>query len=270
MDIRAILKARGVADDVAESMIGNPSYTTILEGFISDAENGKTALLKAQEVEANLKKWNEETVIPYGRQADEKVASANAELAKTRAYLKSLKDAGYEISDALLGPSEATPAAKVEPNAPKDYTSDIFSAAKVNMELISLSNKYRKLTGDELDPVVEYDDFTANKRPGENLRTYVDRKYDLQGKAAAKEAETKKKYEDGIREEARKAAIAEYEQKHGSNGETRVPQSSRFDKFQELPAEKKNSWQTVAGREASTAARQEKYKDLLGKSNTVQ
>ena len=264
MDIRAILKARGVADDVAESMIGNPAYTSILEGFVTDAENGKTALLKAQEIETNLKKWNEETVIPYGRQADEKVASANAELAKTRAYLKSLKDAGYEISDALLGPAEVTPPPEKK-NSPDavDYDGKILTAAQANMSLISMSNKYRKLTGDELDLDIEYSDFNANKRPGENLRSYIDRKYDLQGKAQAKEAETKKKYEDGIREEARKSAIAEYEQKHGSNGETRVPAASKFDKFKELPAEKKNSWQTVEGREASTAARQEKYKEFL-------
>ena len=60
--------------------------------------------------------------------------------------------------------------------------------------------------------------------------------------------------------------IAEYEQKHGSNGETVTPSASKFDKFRELPAEKKDSWKTSVGREASNAARQEKYRDLLAGS----
>jgi len=266
MDIRAILKARGVADDVAESMIGNPAYTSILEGFITDAENGKTAMLKAQEIETDLKKWNEETLIPTYTKKDQEYAKAQAKLAEKTEYLKSLKAQGYDVPDAWIDESAAPPPKKDETSSAKDYTSDIVTAAKVNMELISLSNRYRKLTGEELDPVTEYEDFDKAKRPGETLRAYIDRKYDLAGKEQAKEAEKKKKYEDGIRDEARKAAIAEYEQKHGSNGETVTPSASKFDKFRELPAEKKDSWKTSVGREASNAARQEKYRDLLAGS----
>lgn len=263
MDIRAILKSRGVADDVAESMIGNPAYTQILEGFVADAEAGQTALLNAKKIEADLKEWNDNTVIPYGAKKDAEAREAKAESAKLKTYLSELKAQGYEISDAYVTASTTTPEPKVESVQQRDYAKDITNLGKVQLELISLSNKYRKLTGDELDLVSEYEDFGKNRRPDETLRAYTDRKYDLSGKEAAKEAERKSKYEQGIKDEAVKAAKAEWEQRNGANPETVRPSSSKFDKFKALPDDKKNSWQTQTGREASTIARQEKYRDLL-------
>src|SRR5271157_5869341 len=141
MDIRAILKARGVADDVAESMIGNPAYTPILEGFIEDAENGKTAMLKAQEIESNLKKWNEETLIPTYTKKDQEYAQAQAKLAEKTEYLKSLKSQGYDVPDAWIDGSTTPLPAKVETPSSKDYSGEILTAAQVNMDLISLSNR---------------------------------------------------------------------------------------------------------------------------------
>ena len=60
-----------MADADAEAMIGNPAYKTVLEAFVADAENGKTSLLKAQEIETNLKKWKTEVVDPHYLKKDQ-------------------------------------------------------------------------------------------------------------------------------------------------------------------------------------------------------
>ena len=113
-DIRAILKERGMADADAEAMIGNPAYKTVLEAFVADAENGKTSLLKAQEIETNLKKWKTEVVDPHYLKKDQEYAEAQAKLAERTTYLKSLKAQGYEVPDAWL----ADGAPPVDPTKP--------------------------------------------------------------------------------------------------------------------------------------------------------
>ena len=112
MDIKAILKARNLDDASIDALMTNPAYATLLESFITEAEGGKTALLKAQEIEQNLKTWNETQVVPYVRGADEKVAKIQGELAATRAHMKALKDAGYDIPDSYLATPEGTSSAR--------------------------------------------------------------------------------------------------------------------------------------------------------------
>src|ERR1700744_6144369 len=108
MDVRQILKARNLSDENIEALMTKPELASVLESFIAEAENGKTALLKAQEVEQNLKTWNEREVIPYVRAADEKVAKTEAKLAAAQAHMKAMKDAGYDIPDAYLESSAVT------------------------------------------------------------------------------------------------------------------------------------------------------------------
>lgn len=268
MDIRAILKARNLSDENIDTLINNPAYAQVLESFISEAESGKTALLKAQEIETNLKTWNETQVVPYVRAADEKVAKTEAELARTRAHLKSLKDSGYDIPDDYITAS-ASASQTVTPPAsapaafdPKIIDDRALDIAKTNMALIGLSNKYRSLTGNELDPETEYADFSANKRPNENLREYVNRKYDLAGlEQKRKEAAEQKRLDDYAAEKI-KAEKATWVAANGVNPETRNPKSSRFDSMRQDEG-RKQLWQTAAGREEATKRRLEKYSNLV-------
>ena len=264
MDIKAILKARNLDDASIEALMTNPAYAALLESFINEAEDGKTALLKAQEIEQNLKTWNEMQVVPYVRGADEKVAKVTAELAATRAHMKALKDAGYDIPDSYFAGETPVPVKPIEA-APFDQSTldkRALEIAETNMALVSLSNRHRKLTGDELDLDSEYSDFKTNKRPNENLREYVARKYDhsgLQQKAAAS-AEQKKLDEYAatkVQEEK-----AKWTQSNGVNPETRIPAASRFDAIRKDEGRTK-LWQTAAGREEATKRRLEKYTNLV-------
>jgi hypothetical protein len=264
MDIRAILKARNLDDASIEALMTNPAYATLLESFITEAENGKTSLLKAQEIEQNLKTWNETQVVPYVRGADEKVAKVTAELAATRAHMKALKDAGYDIPESYLGNGEVTPPpAKTEPSFdPSTLDKRELAIAETNMALVSLSNRHRKLTGDELDLDSEYSDFKTNKRPSENLREYISRKYDHSGLQAKKSAEAEQKKLDEYAATKVQEEKAKWTQSNGSNPETRNPRSSRFDEIKKDEGRTK-LWQTAAGREEATKRRLEKYTSLV-------
>lgn len=264
MTIEEILKNEGYTDEEAKTLIDNPKYAGTLKKLVDNAENGQTALLKAQELETSIRKFNDETVIPYGAKKDAEAAQARAEAAKYQTYLKSLKDAGYEIPDAYLGAPPEDPTKVVPPGrddkgryvAPED----LDKQGRAYMSLLSTVNRAHKL-GVDLDVDANYDAMKKDARPGETFRDYIDRKYDLTGKEKAK-AEEKAAAE---RKAIADAAIEDYKKANprSENPELRTPAATKFDKFEKLPDEKKNSWQTVAGREAATRARQDKYKDFL-------
>lgn len=266
MDVKAYLISQGSDAETAEAISSNPKFAAIYEKAATEAENGQTAYQKALEVEATMKKWNQNEVIPYVQRADASVAAANSKVAAQAAYLKTLKDQGYDIPDEYLAgaaPSAAVAPAKVDPAPVKN--DEMLNYAKANMALIAMSNKYRKLTGDELDPEAEYNDFSSNARPNENLRVYIDRKYDLGAKEAAVATEKKAAYEKGIADKAVAAAQAEWAKSHGTNGETRIPQNS---KFAEIAASRKESggdklWQTKEGRAQADQRRLEKYSQIM-------
>lgn len=266
MDIRQILKARGLTDENIENLVTKPEYASLLESFINEAESGKTALLKAQEIETNLKTWNEQQVIPYVRGADEKVAKVQAQLAATQAHMKALKEAGYDIPDSYLEGSAAPPPVAKEATVAgideKAFNERSMDIAKTNMALVSLSNRHRKLTGDELDLESEYSDFEANKRPNENLRSYITRKYDHDGLQAKKAQEAEQKKLDEYAAAKVQEEKAKWTQNNGVNPETRSPRATKFDNIAKEP-ERAKLWQTAAGREEATKRRLEKYTSLV-------
>lgn len=261
MDVKAILKARGLDDEQSKALIENPAYATLLESFIKEAEDGKTAYQKAQEIEQNLKTWNETQVVPYVRAADEKVAKTEAQLAATRAHMKALKDAGYDIPDSYLdspSPAKVEPPVTAKGLTQEDIDKRAMDIAKTNMSLVSLSNRHRGLTGQELDLDNEYSDFEQNKRPNENLRSYIARKYDHEGLQAKRQQEAEQKKLDEYAAKKVQEEKAKWTQSNGVNPETRNPKSSRFDEISKQEG-RAQLWQTRAGREQATKARLEKY-----------
>ena len=91
--------------------------------------------------------------------------------------------------------------------------------------------KLPDLTGKRIRVNDEYREFSSSARPGENLRSYVTRKYDLENirSTRAKEAEQKKL--DSYAEEKLAAAKAEWAKSHGTNPDTLIPRASRFDRI---------------------------------------
>ena len=260
MTIEEVLAAEGYTAEEQTALLGNPKNKGLLTKILQQSEEGTTALLKAQELETNIRKFNDETVIPYGAKKDQEAAAARAEAAKYQTYLKSLKDAGYDIPDAYLSvaPEKVEPA-KVEPKYVQ--AADLDSQGKAYMSLLSLSERARDLLGHGLDIENEYEDFGKNKRPNENLRAYVDRKYDLTAKATERDNKKKSDYEEKLRKEGEER----YQKANprSANDGIDTPRASKFDRFQKLPDDVRDNHKTLAGREKATQARLEKYRDIL-------
>ena len=260
MTIEEVLAAEGYTPEEQTALLGNPKNKGLLTKILQQSEEGTTALLKAQELETNIRKFNDETVIPYGAKKDQEAAAARAEAAKYQTYLKSLKDAGYDIPDAYLSvaPEKVEPA-KVEPKYVQ--AADLDSQGKAYMSLLSLSERARDLLGHGLDIESEYEDFGKNKRPNENLRAYVDRKYDLTAKATERDNKKKSDYEEKLRKEGEER----YQKANprSANDGIATPRASKFDRFQKLPDDVRDNHKTLAGREKATQARLEKYRDIL-------
>ena len=264
MDVKAALKARNLDDAQIETLMTNPAHAGILESLMKEAEDGKTAYMNAQKIESDLKTWNENQVVPYVREADEKVAKTQAKLSAMETHMKTLKERGYDIPDAYFDAAPPVVAPKSEPSFdPKVFDERAMDIAKTNMALVSLSNRHRKLTGDELDLETEYSDFEKNKRPQENLRTYIARKYDHDGKQSALSAAAEQKKLDDYASEKLKVAKAEWTQANGVNPETRIPKSSRWDAIKGEDEDRSKDWQTAAGRERATQQRLAKYTTLV-------
>lgn len=261
MTIDEVLAAEGYTAEESKALTDNPKNKALLSKILQQSEEGKTALLKAQELEQNIRKFNDETVIPYGAKKDQEAAAARAEAAKYQTYLKSLKDAGYDIPEAYLA---AAPPENAQPpkNEPKYVQAeDLDKQGKAYMSLLSMSEKARDLLGHGLDIEAEYEDFGKNRRPNENLRAYVDRKYDLTAKETARKDKEKADYEEKLRKEGEER----YQKAHPrtANEELRTPQASKFDRFQKLPDDRKDLHKTLAGREQATQNRLEKYAHVL-------
>ena len=260
MTIEEVLAAEGYTAEEQTALLGNPKNKGLLTKILQQSEEGTTALLKAQELETNIRKFNDETVIPYGAKKDQEAAAARAEAAKYQTYLKSLKEAGYDIPDAYL--SVAPEKVEVKPAEPRYVKpEDLDNQGKAYMSLLSMSEKARDLLGHGLDIESEYEDFGKNKRPNENLRAYVDRKYDLTAKATERENKKKADYEEKLRKEGEER----YQKTNprSANDDLQVARASKFDRFEKLPDDVRDNHKTLAGREKATQARLEKYRDIL-------
>ncbi len=269
MDVKAYLISLGTDAETAEAISANPQYAAVYEKAAADAENGKTALLKAQEVEKSLKTWNETQVIPYVQKADKQVAEAQAKISAQATYLKTLKDQGYDIPDSYLEGASATvtsPASAAPPANAKDYDDLIHKGQLAQMELIDLSNEVFDLTGKRISTSAEYNSLKADGRPGENLRAYVSRKYDLDNVRRQKETAAEQAKLDAYAASKVAEKEAEWKTKYGSNPDTLIPRSSRFDRVAEerklgnnVDDKGRPLWQTQAGREQATRNRLAKY-----------
>lgn len=264
-DVAAFLKSQGLSDEEVQTIVSNPKFSGVYDSVARQHEEAQTALQNAQATKAQLDEWNKTQVIPYVQQADQKVAAAQARIAQQQTYLKSLKDAGYDIPDAMLGDAPASVAPKNDPVGGFDESklnSALDSQGKAYMSLLSLSERARDLLGHGLDIEQEYDHFgkAQDKRPGETLRQYVSRKYDLDTlaskKAEAAEAERIKKIKDEAIEEYRKTNPVHV------SPDTVIPRPSRFDRIVNDES-RTATWQTKGGRDQATKERIQKYAGMV-------
>lgn len=256
-DLKAFLMEQGLT---AEEIAGmSEKHQKVFAAALGRFEEGSSALKKssaeleaarAERTEANT--FYEEKVVPALANVDKRVAVAESEKARYAAYLKSLKDQGYDVPDNLLtAPAKpgADPVRDPETGkyvTPEQMGNEFRSVAPTMVSLIALSNEYQDLYG---APYVSADaDWEEAQKARKPLREFVREKYKFADKRLERDKAKEESRISAMVDERSKAKEAELVAKYGSNPDLRSPVASKFDKIEKI-AEHKDSWKTRAGRE---------------------
>lgn len=265
MDPRAYLTELGyTAEDIA-AMLADEKQAKLITAAAKSYGEGKSASAAAAAEKAETAKfWEEKTQELQGSvnrltAAERRAATAEAAAAQRTAYLKSLKDQGYDVPDEMVAASPHTP----EPPKPftrEDFERGMRSTAPDLVSLTALSNEYYDLFGSPYVAVEE--DFRAAQQAGKPLREFARSKYNFDGKKQEKAAAADQKRIDAIVAEQLKTKEAELAAKYGSNSNLSTPMPSKFDKLAKQPGFKEDSWKSASGRAANRSERMKRFENV--------
>jgi len=267
MTIQDFLAQQGLTSEEIAAVVGNPAQAKAMTSAMQHYEEGVAAKTAADAEKAEtVKFWEEKTTQLQGSvakltAAEKRAAQAEAAAAQRTAYLKSLKEQGYDVPDEMITGSATVP--KVEPDKPftrEEASQMLRGTAPDLVTLVGLQAEYQDLIG---APYINIDqDYAEAQKTGKSLRDYTRAKYNFDAKRTEKAAKADQTRIDGIVAEQMKVKEAELAAKYGSNPETRVAMPSKFDKLVKDPGFKGDSWKTREGRDANRAARLKKFENM--------
>lgn len=262
MTINEFLTAQGLTAEEIAAVVGNEKQTKAMTAALAKFDEGSAALTAANTEKADTEKyWTDKTADLErigGRltAAEKRAAQAEAESARRTAYLKSLKEQGYDVPDEMV----AGAAAHVEPPKPftrEEATQMMRGTAPDLVTLVGLQAEYQDLLG---TPYINIDqDFAEAQRAGKPLREYARTKYNFDAKRTEKQQAAEKTRIDGLVAEQLKTKEAELVAKYGSNSNTSVAMPSKFDKLEKQPGFKSDSWKSAEGRKANRESRLKRF-----------
>ena len=265
MTIEQFLAEQGLTAEEVAAVVGNPAQKKAMSAALQRYEEGLAAKTQADTEKAEtVKFWEDKTQQLEGSvsrltAAEKRAAEAGAEAARVKAYMKSLKDQGYDVPDAMVGGDPA----KVEPPTPftrEEATQMMRGTAPDLVTLVGLQAEYQDLFG---SPYVNIaDDFTEAQKSGKSLREYTRTKYQFEAKRAEKQQAAEKTRIDGIVAEQMKTKEAELAAKYGNNPNLSIAMPSKFDKLVKQPGFKNDSWKSEEGRRANREARLKKFENI--------
>jgi hypothetical protein len=265
MTLQEYLAAEGLTAEEVAAIVGNDKQAKAMTKALGLADEGRAALTRAEAEKAETATyWAEQTQRLQGSvdrltATEKRAALAEASSAQYSAYLKSLKDQGYDVPDNLVS---ATPAKPAEPKymTQEDFQKASRATAPDLVSLTALSNEYYSLFG---KPYVDVeDDFRAAQQAGKGLRDYARSKYNFEGKKTELAQAADQKRIDEIVAEKMKTRETELAAKYGSNPDTRTPMPSKFDRLTKTEGFKSDSWKSQEGRAANRADRLKKFENV--------
>lgn len=266
MTIQEFLAAQGLTPEEVEAVVGNDKQAKAMSAALAKFDEGSAAVARAEaEKDETAKFWEQKTQELQGSvnrltAAEKRAAQAEAAAAQRTAYLKSLKDQGYDVPDEMI--AGTTIPTKTEPSyiTREDFEKGVRSTAPDLVSLTALSNEYYSLFGQPYVAVEE--DFRAAQQAGKPLREFARSKYNFDGKKTELAAAADQKRIDEIVAEKMKTREAELAAKYGSNPELRSPLPSKFDKLAKSEGFKNDSWKSQEGREANRASRLKRFENI--------
>lgn len=248
MTVAELLKAKGIADEVISGL--PKEISAHLEGYLSEADT-KLSTAQQEHIQAEEARRQEELnakevkeyVERYGNSVAE-FAGNNAKMAATTAYLKSLKDQGYDVPANLLEAEPVVDPAKVArvPGSPA-MGQNAFDADKFRGEVgftlsqwMDANNEHILLFG---VPIPEKSTPLAEEaaRARVPVGEYIAKKFKFAERRAAKEKEA---YDAKVKADV-DAEVARREreraEREGSNPNLRPGESSRNSFVQKIKGE---------------------------------
>ena len=265
MTINDFLAEQGLTAEEIAVVVGNPSQSKAMSAALQRYEDGLLAKTQADAEKAETAKfWEGKTQelqngVSRLTAAEKRAAQAEASAAQRTAYLKSLKDQGYDVPDEMIGaPSHALEPPKYVTQ--EDFQKGVRATAPDLVSLTALSNEYYDLFGSPY--VAVEDDFRAAQSAGKSLREFARSKYNFDGKRTEKADKADKERIAKIVKEEVEVERAKLVEQYGGNPETRVAMPSKFDKLTNQPGFKSDSWKSVEGRKANREARLKKFDNV--------
>lgn len=266
MTIQEYLAEQGLSAEEIQAVIGNEKAAKAMTSALSRYEEGSTAIARAEAEKAETATfWEQKTQELQGSvnrltAAEKRAAQAEAAAAQRTAYLKSLKDQGYDVPDEMIAGSGAP--VKTDPVyvTREDMEKGMRNTAPDLVSLTALSNEYYSLFGQPYVAVEE--DFRAAQQAGKPLRDFARSKYNFDGKKSELAAAADQKRIDEIVSEKMKTREAELAAKYGSNPELRSPLPSKFAKLEKSEGFKNDSWKSQEGRDANRQSRLKRFENI--------
>ena len=264
MDPKAYLAELGYSNEDIVAMLADEKQSKLIAHAAKSYSEGKTLKQQAEAEKAETATfWEQKTQELQGSvnrltAAERRAAEAEGVAAQRTAYLKSLKDQGYDVPDTMLGTSHVAEPPK--PITREEMEQGFRKTAPDLVSLTALSNEYYHLYGEPYVQVEE--DFRAAQAAGKPLRDYARTKYGFEAKKAEKAQAADQARIDKIVQERLTAEKATWAAANGSNPETRSPLPSKFDKLQKQPGFKSDSWKSAEGRAANKADRLKRFENV--------
>ncbi len=264
MDPKAYLAELGYSNEDITAMLADEKQSKLIAHAAKSYSEGRTLKQQAEAEKAETATfWEQKTQELQGSvnrltSAERRAAEAEGIAAQRTAYLKSLKDQGYDVPDTMLGTSHIAEPPK--PLTREEMEQGFRKTAPDLVSLTALSNEYYHLFGEPY--IAVEDDFKAAQAAGKPLRDYARTKYGFEAKKAEKLQAADQARIDKIVQERVTAEKATWAAANGSNPETRSPLPSRFDKLQKQPGFKSDSWKSQEGRAANRAERLKRFENV--------
>ncbi len=267
MDVKAYLLELGYSEEDAATYANDPKLAKVVTASATRYEEGNSAKTAAEAAAAEaarkskeLADWWTSTAQPAILAADSGTASARAEAARYQAYIKSLKDSGYDIPADMLAATVTpvvTPA--VIPTNNFDPRAAAIDMARQTALVSDLDNEYRELFGSSvpggLSPLLD-----ESLAAGKPLRDYVRSKFNFDGKRQEIAAKKETERVAAITKDITDKMEAKYASRSNPNLAPAVVTKAAA--VAEANKDNADSWKTRDGRREAKIERLDRFKGL--------
>lgn len=268
MDVKAYLLELGYSEEDAATYANDPKLAKVVTASATRYEEGNSAKTAAEAAAAEAAKkskdladWWTGTAQPAILAADSGGARAKAEAAQYKAYLKDLKEKGYDVPEDWLKEGTVAPSVVAPPSPANNFDprKAAIDMARQTALVADLDNEYRELFGSSvpggLSPLLD-----EALEAGKPLRDYVRGKFNFEGKRQEIAAKKETERVAAITKDITDKMEAKYASRSNPNLAPAVVTKAAA--VAEANKDNADSWKTRDGRREAKIERLDRFKGL--------